>query len=454
MANGSISLLHTGVICPVKSPPNGKPPEPSKRLPRVNCLFSISDLPFRLEGCYFLELQLLAVTDNKHIIVVTIAVFDIPLHDHIHELRVQLDAPAHTVGLLTGNQGRAAAEERIEDDAVGHSGISDGITHQANGLHGRMVLVGLRPVILPYSRLLPVGIPLVFPLLLPAVKTRLVLPLVRTVSQHQSILLPDTAPGQVEPGILECLSKVQPLGVSVEDIDGAIVCQMPVHLLECCQKELVEFRVTHIVVQNLAGRFFHIHVVRGIGKNQICLGSVHQGIVAFCLSGIAAQNDVLSQMPEVALFGEARLLQLGFHIKVIFLDLFAVDLVEQRLDLRRVKTRLSEIEIGILDVLEQVSQQRIIPCTRDLVECNVQSFFSGLVDVHHRARHFGVSQLHRYGQSLVTTDDRHIGIDHQRICETELRDRVLDFLILFIPRLQLLPGIVCGRLEYGHRQHL
>ncbi len=59
-------------------------------------------------------------------------------------------------------------------------------------------------------------------------------------------------------------------------------------------------------------------------------------------------NDVLSQMPEVTLFGEAWLLQLGFHIEVIFLDLFAVDLVEQRLDLRRVKACLTEVEVGIL----------------------------------------------------------------------------------------------------------
>ena len=176
----------------------------------------------------------------------------------------------------------------------------------------------------------------------------------------------------------------------MEDIDGTIVCQMTVHLLECCQKELVEFLVTHVVIHDLTGRFFHIHIVRRIGKNQICLGTFHQGIVAFCLSGIAAQNNVLSQMPEVALFGEARLLQLGFHIEVIFLDLFAVDLVEQRLDLRRFKACLAEVEVGIFDVLEQVSQQGIIPCTRDLVECNVQGFFSGLVDVHHRTRHFCV----------------------------------------------------------------
>ena len=55
-------------------------------------------------------------------------------------------------------------------------------------------------------------------LLLPAVETRFVLPLVRTTAQHQRILLPDTAPGQVEPGILECLSKVQPFRICMEDV--------------------------------------------------------------------------------------------------------------------------------------------------------------------------------------------------------------------------------------------
>ena len=85
-------------------------------------------------------------------------------------------------------------------------------------------------------------------LLLPTIQTRLVLPLVRTAPQHQSILLPDTAPGQVEPGILECLSEVQAFGICMEDVDGTVIGQMPVHLLERCQKELVKFRITHVVV--------------------------------------------------------------------------------------------------------------------------------------------------------------------------------------------------------------
>ena len=53
----------------------------------------------------------------------------------------------------------------------------------------------------------------------------------------------------------------------------------------------------------------------------------------------------------------------------------------------------------------------------------------------------------------MAADDRHIGIDHQRIGKTELFNGVLDLLVLLIPRLQLLPRIVCSRLEYGHRQH-
>ena len=240
----------------------------------------------------------------------------------------------------------------------------------------------------------------------------------------------------------------------MEDVDGAVIRQMTVHLLERCQQELVEFRIAHVVIHDLTSSLFHIHVIRGIGKDQICLDSVHQGVIAFRFGGIPAQNDVLTQMPEVALFGEAWLFQLGFHIKVIFLDLLAVDLVEQGLNLRRLKSGLAKVEVGIFDVLQKISQQRIIPCTRDLVERNVQGFFPGLVDVHHRTRHFGIAQFHCNSQSLVAADDRHVGIDHQRICEPELRDGVLDLLVLFIPRLQLLPGIVCGRLEYGHRQHL
>ena len=96
----------------------------------------------------------------------------------------------------------------------------------------------------------------------------------------------------------------------MKDIDGAIVRQMVMHLFECRQQELVEFRIAHVVVQDLASGFFHVYIVRRVRKHKVGFHAVHQGIVAFRLGRIAAQNSVFAQHPDVTLFGEARLLQL------------------------------------------------------------------------------------------------------------------------------------------------
>ena len=64
-------------------------------------------------------------------------IYDVPLHDDIHELRVRLNAPAHMVCFLTGNQRRTAAEERIKDDAIGHGRVSDRILAEIEDNHMR-----------------------------------------------------------------------------------------------------------------------------------------------------------------------------------------------------------------------------------------------------------------------------------------------------------------------------
>ena len=64
-------------------------------------------------------------------------IYDVPLHDDIHELRVWLNAPAHMVCFLTGNQRRAAAKERIKDDAMGHGRVSDRILAEIEDNHMR-----------------------------------------------------------------------------------------------------------------------------------------------------------------------------------------------------------------------------------------------------------------------------------------------------------------------------
>ena len=144
---------------------------------------------------------------------------------------------------------------------------------------------------------------------------------------------------------------------------------------------------------------------------------------------------MLPQHPQVAGPRKHRLLQLRFHIEIIFLDFLAVYLVEQSLDLRRVKARLAKIEITVLDILQQIRQQGIIPCAGDLVEGDVQRLLPGLVNIHHSAGYFRVAQGNGNIESLMSADDRHVGVDHQRVSESELLNGIFDFLVLLIPRL-------------------
>ena len=125
--------------------------------------------------------------------------------------------------LLTGDQRRARTKERIKHYAVAHAGVLDRICHKRHWLHGRMILARLRTVIFPDGGLLPVGIPLVLPALLPSEQTRLMLPLVWASSKDQCVLLPDTATRKIESCILECLSEIQPLRIRMEYINGSIL---------------------------------------------------------------------------------------------------------------------------------------------------------------------------------------------------------------------------------------
>ena len=317
-----------------------------------------------------------------------------------------------------------------------------------------MILVCLGAVVLPDSGLLAVGIPLVLPICTPAVKTGFVHPLVGTAAQHQGVLLPDAAAGQVEACLLEGLTEVQPLRVRMEHIDAAVRCQVLIHLGVSRQQEAVELAVAHVVVHDLASSFFHVYVVRRVRQHQIGLLAVHQLLIGFGLGGIPAEHTMLAKEPQVTLLGEHRLLQLGIHIEVILLDFLAVNLVEQRLDLRRVKTCKAQVKAAVLDVLQQIRQEGIVPCAGDLVERDVQRLLTSLIDIHHGTRHFGVAKAHGHGQTLMATDDGHICVDHQRISKTKLLNGVLDLLVLLIPRLQFLPGIIFCRFEYRYRQHL
>ena len=189
-----------------------------------------------------------------------------------------------------------------------------------------------------------------------------------------------------------------------------------------------------------------------VRQDQVGLITVHQAGVDLLTGTVAADDPMLSDQPQVSHLTEDRLLQFGIHIKIILVDLLVMELIEQRIDLGRIKSRLTQIEVAVLDILQQLRQQGIVPSTGNLIECNVQRLLPDLIDVYHSAGHFGVAEVHSYRQSLMAADDGHIGIHNQGISEAKLLNTVFDLFVLFIPSLQLLAGIVLCRFEHGYRQ--
>ena len=167
------------------------------------------------------------------------------------------------------------------------------------------VLLGL--VELPDGGFLAARVPLVFSVFLPAIKHRLVLPLVRRASEHQRLLFPDAAAGEVEACIGKSPAEVQTFGVRMEHIDGSIASHDGLHIGESVEQELIECVVCHVVVLNLPSRAFIVHIVRRVCDHEVGLDVAHQSVVGFLLRGITANQTVPTERPNVANFGEGGL---------------------------------------------------------------------------------------------------------------------------------------------------
>ena len=290
---------------------------------------------------------------------------------------------------------------------------------------------------------------------LPAKKARLVLPLVRAAAQHQGVLLPYAAAGQVKACVLECLAEVQPLGICVEYIDGSILLHVLLHVDEGRKKELVKLVIRHIVVLDLAGRFFHIDVIRRIRQHHIGLLPRHQPFIGFRQRRIATDDAVVTQEPDISRTGDSRLCQFAIDIKVIFLDFLVVHFREELLDFRCFKARQVDVEVDALQIDDEVGQELFVPGTRDFIERNVERLDLMLIlDMDNDTLDFFVAQILQYGQTLMPADDRHIVIDDDGFHIAKLLNGLLDFLVFLVARLQLLPGVICRRLQLANGQHL
>src|SRR5699024_1472319 len=120
MGNGSISDAHTGVM-PESKPPRGKPPEPSKRLPRVSLFIWYLHLFYKVGVHYLFSVSL-----HKNILRRD-AILHGPAEDNRCVLLVQFHHAADPVHLFTGHHGGAAAAEGVDHHGILLGRIPDGI---------------------------------------------------------------------------------------------------------------------------------------------------------------------------------------------------------------------------------------------------------------------------------------------------------------------------------------
>ena len=129
-------------------------------------------------------------------------------------------------------------------------------------------------------------------------------------------------------------------------------------------------------------------------------------------------------------------------------------LVEQLLYLRWFKSCESCIKIGILQILNQICKQFLVPCPGDFIQCNIQRLFLLLVKIHYRTGNFRISQSLCNRYPLMSSDNRHVRIHYNGISKTELLNGSSDFLIFLVLRSQLLSRIVISWVQTVYRQHL
>ena len=72
--------------------------------------------------------------------------------------------------------------------------------------------------------------------------------------------------------------------------------------------------------------------------------------------------------PDVTFFCHCRLLKLGIHIEVIFLDILIMNTVHELLYLRRIKSGKGCIKICFLQFHNQICEEFLIPFTGDLIK--------------------------------------------------------------------------------------
>ena len=249
------------------------------------------------------------------------------------------------------------------------------------------------------------------------------LPLVRGATQHQRLLLPDTAAGEIEPSGIKRLAEIQPLGVGVEHIDGGIVRHDLLHIGKGIEEEVEKLLRCHVVVFDFSGAALIVHIVGRVGDDEIRLAAFHEGGVGFLFCAVAADEPVPSQRPDVTGLREGRLLQLGIYIEIIFFGFNAV--VKQLRQLLFIKAGEERVEVRRLQGLDLHTQEFFIPACvhRHTVVGDDVGFLLGFGEVVGKdTRHLRDAFLLGGKNTTVTGNNAIVTVDDDGIDKAELTE--------------------------------
>lgn len=139
----------------------------------------------------------------------------------------------------------------------------------------------------------------------------------------------------------------------MEHIDAAIIHQYLRHASEGIQKKLIELFGCHVVVFDFPSGTFVIDIIGRIGDDEVRLGIAHQGFVGFCASSVPADQAVAAQRPHIPRFGNGGFLKFRIDIEIILFDTILQGVLEERINLSRLKTGKGYIKIRPLQIGDQ-----------------------------------------------------------------------------------------------------
>ena len=194
------------------------------------------------------------------------------------------------------------------------------------------------------------------------VQHRLVLPLVIRASQHQGVLHPDTHARQMESGINERLSEVQPLSVRMEHIGRAAFLQMLRHALESGEEEVIKLLILHgIILDGQAAGTFEGDAIGRVCHDEVGFPAVHEQSHILGRGGVPAHKAVSAHRPDIAPLHKGGFLQRGGQVKIIIPGFAAGIIRKQVFQLLFVKAGQQGIKVHALQRLDLYPQKLLVP---------------------------------------------------------------------------------------------